>query len=975
MRKSPILPVLALSFLAVLSSGPASAQSSGAARWVDNEGCWCGFQTGIVRSYVVRGVQSTAAHKQAAADVLEEWNRFAKLFNVSIDGSSSLGSAGNGVNEVNVFISSSDSVARYGIELEPSIFGVAVSQPSGNFGDFNQCREFDPAGCAGFTETDVVVNAGFPTGWTGDWFAPGNDARGGAATVQATVLHEVGHTLGLHHIFDIPQGAGFGNSLSTMNYLNDDVGKFVSRIDAKTLRTEYPAAARSFVDVAIYPYVYANDKYKQTYTALSKTSVLPDEALTVGPWLVQSIGSQKAGPFRITFYIFPAGSRPYPQPTDVAIGNVDFSSADADAEAALNDTPLKVPAGTPAGNYWVGAIVTVGGAEDVPWVAGKPNNNRFIVGHDAERIVLRVLQGASGSVAADFRFAPTSPQAGQAVTFEDLSRGSPTAWSWSFGDAASGGSNTSTQRNPEHTFSQPGTYTVSLLASAGSSSNSVTRSVVVVPKPGSGSSTAAQVVAVVIDLPGRFSSELTLSNAGTTTATVRLRYTASPVFGGQGSGTVSETLSPGRQLVVANAIEYLRGKGLGIPLNSNQGGSLRVEFEGLSNGGAGYASARTTAPVPGVGRAGLSYPAVDSTKVYSEPVAIFGLRQNSEDRSNVALVNAGTSGNAVLKMTVVNADGKSAVAFDPVTLAPGEWNQYNGILDQTGEGWTEGWVIVEPLPGSAPFLAYGVFNNNGTNDGSYVSAVPDSLVDAFLGVPVIVEVGDRFSSELMLTNLSDKKAQAYFEFVEALAHPGGASTGVFYVDLDPFEQAIVPDIVDALRRAGAPIGPKGAGYAGSLSVLFSADNNLTPGLAGVRTSSPSTTGPGSYGLFYAGESYDGSARDAWLYGLQQNSSTRSNLAIVNSGVTNTPITVRVEVYDGNTGGLKSRQSIGPLQPYEWRQINNVLAELAPGTSNGYARITVISGDGTFQAYAVVNDGAAPGVATDDGSYVSMVVSQ
>ncbi len=84
-----------------------------------------------------------------------------------------------------------------------------------------------------------------------------------------------------------------------------------------------------------------------------------------------------------------------------------------------------------------------------------------------------------------------------------------------------------------------------------------------------------------------------------------------------------------------------------------------------------------------------------------------------------------------------------------------------------------------------PFLAYGVFNDNGTNDGSYVPAISDSQVDALLGVPVIVEVGDRFSSELMLTNLTDKPAQAYFEFVESLATPGGASTGIFYVDLGP----------------------------------------------------------------------------------------------------------------------------------------------------------------------------------------------
>ena len=41
------------------------------------------------------------------------------------------------------------------------------------------------------------------------------------------------------------------------------------------------------------------------------------------------------------------------------------------------------------------------------------------------------------------------------------------AWAWNFGDAASGASNTSATENPSHTFSGPGTYTVTLIASGG----------------------------------------------------------------------------------------------------------------------------------------------------------------------------------------------------------------------------------------------------------------------------------------------------------------------------------------------------------------------------------------------------------------------------------------------------------------------------------------------------------------------------
>lgn len=983
MRKtSSLISSIAVAAALLLPASAALAQASANSGHPDNEGCWCGYQINVVRNYVIKGMSSTPAHKEAAADMIREWNRYVNLFNVSVDSTSSLGSPSNGVNEVNVFISNADSVNRYGIKMNANLFGQAIIFPNTSFSGtpgFNQCKEFSPEGCGSFVETDVIVNGGFPTGWTGDWYATGNDSQGGAAIVQTTVLHEVGHTLGLHHVFDLASGAGYGNSFSTMNYLNDDVGKFVTRMDSKTVRMEYPDAARSLVDVGIFPFVYGNGQYKQFYAAPSKTSLLPSESFTLSNWLIQNIGSQKTGAIRVTFYLFPAGSRPYPQPGDLAVGNVDIGGgAEVDAEADMNGTPLVVPQSTPAGNYWLGAIVTVNGQEDSPYQPGKPNNNRFVVGHNPTSI--RVLQGSGGAtpLTADFQSAPTSPQAGQAVSFQDLSRGSPTGWAWDFGDPGSGGSNSSTARNPDHTYQQAGTYTVRLTVSAsGATSSSATRQVVVAAKPGAGSSSSALLVPIVLDLPGRFSSELTLTNSGATTATVRLRYTAAPVFGGTGSGTVTvtPTLGPGQQTVIPDAMAYLRLKGLQIPTGSNQGGSLRVEFEGLSNAAAGYAAARTTAPIVGVGRAGLSYPGVDVTKAFKEDVAIFGLRQNTSDRSNLALVNASTTSPVTLTVYVVKGDGTGAIKFEPITLQPGQWSQYDGILTQADSTLTEGWILIEPSSTTVPYLAYGVFNDNGTNDGSYVPAIPDSQIDALLGVPVLVEVGDRFSSELMLTNLSDKPAQAYFEFVESLSTPGGASTGVFYVDLEPLEQTLIPNIIDELRKAGASVGPKGGSYAGALTVLFSANNGLTPGLAGVRTSSPSTTGPGRYGLFYTGDPFTNSARDAWIYGLQQNSSTRTNLAIVNAAVTNTPIKVRLEIYNGTTGALVSRQTLETLQPNQWRQYDRVLQQFAPGLGNGYARLTVVEGDDSFFAYSVLNDGPAPNTGTSDGSYVPMVVSR
>lgn len=59
--------------------------------------------------------------------------------------------------------------------------------------------------------------------------------------------------------------------------------------------------------------------------------------------------------------------------------------------------------------------------------------------------------------------------------FTDTSTGSPTSWSWNFGDPASGANNTSALQNPIHTFSAAGNYVVSLTASNAGGSDSTSR--------------------------------------------------------------------------------------------------------------------------------------------------------------------------------------------------------------------------------------------------------------------------------------------------------------------------------------------------------------------------------------------------------------------------------------------------------------------------------------------------------------------
>lgn len=78
---------------------------------------------------------------------------------------------------------------------------------------------------------------------------------------------------------------------------------------------------------------------------------------------------------------------------------------------------------------------------------------------------------------ADFSFSPSSPRAGDGVVFSDQSTGSPTAWLWDFGDGGS-----SDEQDPTHVFSAAGAFTVSLMASNDSGSDTTSTTITVLPE-------------------------------------------------------------------------------------------------------------------------------------------------------------------------------------------------------------------------------------------------------------------------------------------------------------------------------------------------------------------------------------------------------------------------------------------------------------------------------------------------------------
>jgi hypothetical protein len=277
---------------------------------------------------------------------------------------------------------------------------------------------------------------------------------------------------------------------------------------------------------------------------------------------------------------------------------------------------------------------------------------------------------------------------------------------------------------------------------------------------------------------------------------------------------------------------------------------------------------------------------------------------------------------------------------------------------------TNGFVRVRRVRGLGAFTAYGVVNDAKTGDGSYLPAVPAGRAGSSRLVPVVVET-PRFTSELVLTNPGDAAADATLSYVESLATPGRAS-GDVTVSLAAHEQRIVPDVLAFLRGKGADVGAAGGSLAGTLEVRFTRSGAPAAGEASARTSAHSADG-GTFGVFTPAFTESDTARaEAWVYGLEATSSSRSNLAFVNAGAE--PIVLHYDLFDAATGAPAGGGDVS-LGAHGWAQRDAVLS--GTGASHAYAHVTRISGSSGFAAYGVVNDGAKPGAGTDDGSYLAM----
>lgn len=232
-------------------------------------------------------------------------------------------------------------------------------------------------------------------------------------------------------------------------------------------------------------------------------------------------------------------------------------------------------------------------------------------------------------------------------------------------------------------------------------------------------------------------------------------------------------------------------------------------------------------------------------------------------------------------------------------------------------------------------------------------------------VPIVLssagEAGSFFTTELTLANRGTTPATVTFAYTAAFGGGNGTAREV----LAPGRQKVVPDAIAYLRDRGVPL-PLLGNRGGTLRVTF--DGLSSPGAAAVSARTTTAAPGGRAGLAYPGLAQGAAlTRPAWIFGLRQDASDRSNVAVLNAGGPGDgAVTLRLTVYpsDPDAGPPRALPEV-TLPPGGFHQASGLLAPL--GLPGGFVRVERVAGEAPYFAYGVVNDAA-----NSDGSFVPPV---
>jgi PKD repeat protein len=445
------------------------------------------------------------------------------------------------------------------------------------------------------------------------------------------------------------------------------------------------------------------------------------------------------------------------------------------------------------------------------------------------------------NVSAAFDFNPASPNVNDQVTFADRTTGSPTAWSWTFGDGSVSGT-----QNPVHSFAAPGTYFVTLVAYNSISSSVASRQVVVNPY-----APYRSLVSVTAQTDGAGGSvwrtELTLFNAGTESATGQLVFI--PASGGAPQSRAL-FLAPKQTLTYGNALRDI----FGMPSGA---GAISVEASSPASTPMIKMTSRTYTTgsngTYGQGVPNVASAALDST------LFITGLESDSDYRTNLGLVNR-SDAPASVALALYDSNG-ATVGTTNVVVAANNFQQSSlaSFFPAVSNGSYRALSLRTDASVAGAISVYASVIDNRTQDPVYLQGAP-ARSGSYAVIPAVGRAaginGTFWRSDVRLFNPTAAPMAVTLRYLGATVP----------ASILPNQTAVLSDVV---TQFGASSG------SGALELMWN-------GGRGPIVASRTYTTAGGGGTY--GQSIDpvtSFAFDSYVPGLRSDSAFRSNVGFAN----------------------------------------------------------------------------------------------
>jgi len=770
-------------------------------------------------------------------------------------------------------------------------------------------------------------------------------------TLAEITAHELGHTLGFGHSSENPSEPDSNLKSALMYYAVSGLGASLRSDDQTAARWLYPLAGGSTTTPV--QAAFSVSPTSRTGTAGSTNFTFTDQStgsVTSRNWnfgdgntstaTSPSHVYSSAGNFTVTLTVTGSGSQSSAQQA------VSISAPAATVAASFSWSPA-----SPVAGQSVSFVdLSTGGVTSWQWNFGDGTGStqqspvKQFAAAGNYSVLLTVSNGSSSSstrnivsvaaqtpasvpVSASFAMSATMIQSGGTVNFSDQSSGSPTSWQWTFGDGGS-----SAAQNPSHSFSNAGTYTVTLVARNSTSSGTATRSLsVTAPASQQPFRTLVPVTAQTVGVGGsNWRTELSIFNAGSGYESVQLLF-----IPGAGGAILNRTVSvgPRQTLSYANALPDIFGLTSGA-------GAIAIESSNFSATPNLKVSSRTFTS-SSAGTYGQFVPDVVGDDI-PQTNYMTGLESDAGYRTNLGLVNKSSAAVSV-SLTLLDANGNT-LGTSNQNLAANSFQQsaLGSYFAAVNGASLNNLTVRVDASSSRAVTAYASIVDNRSQDPIYVQAIaPKSSGELF--VPAVGRVaganGTYWRSDITLYNPNSAPLSVTLGYL-----PTGRA------NMQPQSRALTLGggrtltLTDLLSWIGA------GDSTGALLITWSGAAS-----GPITTSRTYTTRVSDNGTF--GQSIDATqafGSSAFVTGLRSDSSFRTNLGFVNSGFSTIGVNVTMVNGFGQTVG-NGFVSI-PARSQSQSSLSSIFPNLnVAGLGNFTIQATTDSGPSMFVYGSVVDN--------------------